>query len=75
MKLKLTIHSGELKRFTVLVRCTSHENIWTPEGGVDVFATGKDEARAAAVEKMCDKYLRHQNLRTDWIVTGEPVEG
>jgi hypothetical protein len=42
--------------------------------GVYVFATGAQEARLAAIDKMADKYLRHQNKRTRWEVTGELVE-
>jgi ABC-type iron transport system FetAB ATPase subunit len=68
-----TIHDGELKRYAVLVRCTSHRNIiWNPE--VLVFATNAEDAKAAAVEKMIDKYLRHQSKRTTWITVGEPKE-
>ncbi len=29
-----------------------------------VFATSREDARAAAVEKMKDKWYRHQELRT-----------
>jgi ABC-type iron transport system FetAB ATPase subunit len=73
MSMRLTIHDGELKRYAVLVRCTSHRNvIWNPE--VLVFATNAEDAKAAAVEKMIDKYLRHQSKRTTWITVGEPKE-
>jgi hypothetical protein len=71
---KLTIHRDELKRWLVPVRCTSNSKIVPPEPGVYVFATGAQEARLAAIDKMADKYLRHQNKRTRWEVTGEPVE-
>jgi hypothetical protein len=42
---------------------------------VTVFSGSKQGAREAATEKMKDKYLRHQNLETKWVVAGEPVEG
>jgi len=77
----MTIHRGELKRYSVPVRCASHRNIWRTEDGrktdraeVLVFATSKSKAKIAAVEKMADKYLRHQNKQTYWVVTGEPEE-
>jgi hypothetical protein len=71
---KLTIHRDELKRWLVPVRCTSNSKILPPEPGVYVFASSAEEARLAAIDKMADKYLRHQNKRTRWEVTGEPVE-
>jgi hypothetical protein len=36
--------------------------------------TSLEGAKDAAVAKMIDKYMRHQNKRTRWIVTGEPME-
>jgi hypothetical protein len=80
--MKATFHQGELKRYSVPVRCVSHRNIWTCEDGsktsgpidVLVFATNKSGAQVAAIEKMVDKYLRHQNKHTEWIVTGQPKE-
>jgi hypothetical protein len=39
-----------------------------------VFATNTEDAKTAAVEKMIDKYLRHQSKRTTWIAVGEPEE-
>jgi hypothetical protein len=73
MSIRLTVHDGELKRYAVSVRCTSHQNIiWTSE--VLVFATNTEDAKTAAVEKMIDKYLRHQSKRTTWIAVGEPEE-
>jgi len=74
MNFKLTVHDGELKRWLVQVKCTSHKRIWTPEDGVSVFATSAEGAKDAAVGKMIDKYVRHQNKRTRWIAVGEPVE-
>jgi hypothetical protein len=74
--MRVSVHAGdELKRWVVQVRCTSHKDIWTPEFGVTVFATTARGAREAAVEKMQDKYLRHQDLKTTWEVVGKPVEG
>jgi hypothetical protein len=72
---KVTLHEGDFEQWVVQVRCTSHPNIWTPEDGVTVFAGNKQEAREAAVDKMADKYLRHQNLQTTWEVVGEPKLG
>ena len=74
MSVHVTFHEGSFKRWTVPVRCTSHKNIWTPEDGVSVFAGTAAQAKLAACEKMTDKYLRHQNKRTRWVTTGEPVE-
>jgi hypothetical protein len=74
MEMKVTFQEGDLKRYCVPVRCTSHPDIWTPEPGVYVFAGDEAGAREAAVEKMQDKYLRHQSTTTEWEVTGDPVE-
>jgi len=52
----------------------SNSKIVPPEPGVYVFASSAQEARLAAIDKMTDKYLRHQNRRTRWEVTGEPME-
>ena len=71
---KPNIHRGELRRWLVPVRCTSNSKIVPPEPGVYVFATSEQEARLAAIDKMADKYLRHQNKRTRWEVTGDPME-
>jgi hypothetical protein len=69
---RLTVHDGELKRYAVQVRCVQPPDI---EGGVVlVFATSERDACAAAIDKMWDKYLRHQNKRTTWITVGEPEE-
>jgi len=45
-----------------------------PKPGVYVLATGEQEARLAAIDKMADKYLRHQNKHTRCEVTDDPVE-
>jgi hypothetical protein len=71
----LVLHPGngeEMDRWCVPVRCTSHKNIWTPENGVVVFACGAEGAKLAAIDKMQDKYLRHQDKFTEWEVIGEP---
>jgi hypothetical protein len=39
-----------------------------------VFAGDETAACFVAIDKMRDKYLRHQNMDTEWKVTGEPVE-
>jgi hypothetical protein len=76
--MRLIIHPGdgsEMARWFVPLRCTSHKGLLPPEGtGVTVFACGADGAKLAAVEKATDKYLRHQNKRTRWVVTGEPKQ-
>jgi hypothetical protein len=73
MKVRMTVHEGELKRYSVPVRCVSHRNIWMPDG-VLVFATTVEDAKVAAIEKMVDKYIRHQGKRTHWVTTGEPEQ-
>jgi hypothetical protein len=60
-------------RFVVTVRCIKPEGI--EPATVIVFASSQQAAREAATEKMADKYLRHQDLETQWEVTGEPEEG
>jgi len=72
--MKLAINRRDLRRWLVPVRCTSNNKIVPPEPGVYVLATSEQEARSAAIDKMADKYLRHQNMRTRWEVTREPVE-
>jgi hypothetical protein len=74
LAVKLTIHRGELRRWIVPVRCTSNSKIVSLEPGVYVFAVSEQEARLAAIDKMEDKYRRHQNKHTRWEVTGDPVE-
>ena len=73
---KVTIHGGELRRYSVPVRCTSHKGILLKPEDIDVFvfSTNPEDAKIAACEKMTDKYLRHQNKRTRWMVIGEPQE-
>jgi hypothetical protein len=39
-----------------------------------VFACNEEKAKWAAIEKIEDKYLRHQNKQTTWVIDGEPVE-
>ena len=75
MIVRATFHDGELKRWDVPVRCTSR-NVKAEFANVvmTVFATSEEGARFAAIDKITDKYLRHQNKRTTWVVTGEPVE-
>ena len=77
----ITIHHGELRRWSVAVRCVSHSRIWRTENGgmtnratMVVFAPDKNNAALAACEKIEDKFLRHQNKQTTWVVAGEPVE-
>jgi hypothetical protein len=70
--MRLTIHGSELKRYSVPVRCTSHISI--PQNSVLVFAIDPRDAKEAAIEKLVDKYLRHQNKRTFWTTVGEPQE-
>jgi hypothetical protein len=69
--IKLTVHRGELKRYEVDVECkTQDSRVKKAYNGthtnVLVFATNPEDARAAAVEKMRDKWSRHQCLRTKW---------
>jgi hypothetical protein len=80
--MKTTFHRGDLRRWSVPVRCVSRPHkIWQlPDGSMTdrcemiVFATSKIGACDAAVDKIVDKYLRHQNKHTKWVVTGEPEE-
>jgi len=65
--------NANMKRFDVPVRCIEPAGIEPVT--VTVFSGSKQGAREAATEKMKDKYLRHQNLETKWVVAGEPVEG
>lgn len=67
MSVKVTFHDGVLKRWSVGVRCVSHRYI-PPNDDCVVFACSPEEADAAACDKMQDKWLRHQNKRTRWIV-------
>jgi hypothetical protein len=69
----VTATDGELNRFVVPVRCIKPEGIEPTT--VIVFASSQQAAREAATQKMADKYLRNQNLETQWDVTGEPEEG
>ena len=70
-----------MRRWSVPVRCVSHSRIWRTENGgmsnraiMIVFAATCHGAAIAAIEKIEEKYLRHQNKQTTWIVDGEPVE-
>ena len=70
-KVKVTVHDGALKRYEVDVECqTSDSRIQKAYSGTQttvlVFATNREDARAAAVEKMQDKWYRNQSLRTKW---------
>jgi hypothetical protein len=60
----------ELKRFFVPLRSL------TGQGDVEclVFACRIEDAGPAAIEKMRDKWLRHQNEQTDWRVIGQIQE-
>jgi hypothetical protein len=63
--MKATFHRGELKRYEVL--CKSSDRLISDPGvRVLVFATGPEEAREAAVEKMKDKWYRHRSMITHW---------
>ena len=79
--MKLTIHDtteGELGTWLVPIRCTSHPKFKAQgdDGSfVIVFATSAKGAKSAAVDKMQDKYLRHRDTMTKWVVTGEPQRG
>jgi hypothetical protein len=60
-----------LNRFDVDVECeTSDNRIQKAYGGmrtnVLVFATNPEDAGAAAVEKMQDKWYRHRGVRSKW---------
>jgi hypothetical protein len=62
-----------MKRYAVTVKCTTPLRPVRQAYGdslrtdVLVFAGSPEQARVAAVEKMRDKWLRHQDLKTDWI--------
>jgi hypothetical protein len=69
---KVTIRDGELKRYEVDVECkTQDSRIQKAYQGtrtnVLVFAANREDARAAAIEMIMDKWQRHQGLRTKWI--------
>jgi hypothetical protein len=69
--IKATIHRGAMKRYEVDMECkTSDSRVEKAYSGrrtnVLVFATNREDARAAAVEKMEDKWYRHQGLRAKW---------
>ncbi len=71
MTIKVTVHRGELKRYEVDVECKTRDSrVQKAHNGartnVLVFATNRKDARTAAVEKMKDKWYRHQGLRTKW---------
>jgi hypothetical protein len=74
--MRLTIHHGELRTYCVPIRCTSHPKFLAQGDDGDfvlVFATSIEGAKLAAVDKMVDKYLRHRNIETTWVITGEPL--
>lgn len=67
MTLDVTVHHGELRRYEVRIQGPRvlHE--------MTVFATGFDDAAAAAVEKIQDKIRRHNYrgwgpIRGPWTV-------
>ena len=71
MTIKLSVHRGELRRYEVDVECKTRDSrVLKAYNGthtnVPVFATNRKDARAAAVEKIKDKWYRHQGLRTKW---------
>jgi hypothetical protein len=70
MPVRWTVHKDELKRFSVPLRSM------TGQGDAEcvVFASGVKQAGPAAIEKMKDKWLRHQNKRTRWHVIGKIEE-
>jgi hypothetical protein len=68
---RVTLHHGELKRYEVDVESKTRDSriqkaYHGTRTNVLVFATNREDARAAAVEKMEDKWYRHQGLRTKW---------
>ncbi len=68
---RVTLHDGDLKRYEVDVECRTRDiRIQRAYQGtratVLVFATSHEDARAAAVAKMKDKWYRHQGLQTKW---------
>lgn len=70
---RVTFHNGPaFKRFAVNIKCTSHPEI--TDTVTFVFAGNEREARAAAIDKMQDKWLFKHNRHTVWIVTDEPEE-
>jgi hypothetical protein len=76
MTLKATFYDGALKRYEVAVECLSPDSrVREAYNGntrttVMVFATTRNGALASAVAKMQDKWLRHQDLRTEWTAHG-----
>jgi hypothetical protein len=62
--------ADELKRFSVPLRSL------TGQGDVEclVFVVRIEDAGPAAIEKMRDKWMRHQNKQTDWRVIGQIQE-
>jgi hypothetical protein len=66
--------SCDLKRWAVQVRCIKPAQGIEPAAvTVDVFSCGDAaDACEAATRKMADKYLQHQHLVTESIVTAEP---
>jgi hypothetical protein len=62
--------AGELKRFSVPLRSLTGQD----DVQCLVFACRIEDAGPAAIEKMRDKWLRHQNKHTDWRVIGQIEE-
>lgn len=51
-----------MKRYAVRLKSKTGQ----PDAETLVFADSEESALEAAVEKMIDKYRRHQNRETDW---------
>lgn len=67
----LTIHvGGEMKRYHVRMSSLTGQG----EADCYVFATSVEHAKEAAIDKMRDKWLRHQDKITEWEVIGDVVE-
>ena len=77
MSVKVTFHSGEMHRYSVLCKCrdAAVRSIWSVKEELKkdhvevecvVFASSLRDARKAAIEKMTDKLLRHRNVRSHW---------
>jgi hypothetical protein len=71
MTIRQSTHGGQLKRYEVDVECKTRDSrvqqaYHGTRTNVLVFATSREHARATAVEKMTDKWYRHQGVRTEW---------
>lgn len=75
MALKELVEKGDIpvmRRYDVKVECLSHPHL--KQATVTVFAGTATHATHMAIEKIADKYARHQSLDTRWIVIDDPVE-